>query len=87
MRILHFAGRKKMTVITAGEALPAAPFTLSANVSNDGSLSLSINEKVNATGKAAGLLARTPADGLQVGEDLRDPVGDYAVPFKFGRDD
>jgi hypothetical protein len=47
-------------------------------------ITLSVNGAVVAAGKAEGTLDRTPADGLQVGQDLKDPVGNYQTPFTFG---
>ena len=81
----NFAVRRKktMTVISAADPLPPAPFTLSANLAHDGSLTLSINGTVAATGKTDGALTKTPVDGLQVGQDLKAPVGDYKVPFTY----
>jgi arylsulfatase len=75
--------QRKLTIVTAGDPVPAAPFTLSASLAQDGLHTLSVNGAIAATGKSAGTLNRTPADGLQVGEDLKDPVGEYEAPFTF----
>ena len=81
----NFAVRKqkKLTVLSAKDALPAAPFELSATWAGDGALTLLINGKSATAGTADGVLAKTPADGLQVGQDANDPVGDYTSPFTF----
>lgn len=75
--------QKVLTVITAQATLPAAPFRLSAALKRNGTLVLSVNGVVAATGKCAGLFRRAPVDGLQVGKDLNNPAGDYATPFPF----
>jgi arylsulfatase A-like enzyme len=75
--------QKVLTIITDKDPLPAAPFLLSASLAQDGTMTLSKNGNTVATGKATGTIGRTPTDGLQVGQDLNDPVGDYEVPFKF----
>jgi arylsulfatase len=82
---VNFAIRRQkiLTVIAARDALPAAPFTLSATLAKDGTMKLSINGSEVASGKAAGALTRTPTDGLQVGRDLKDTVGSYETPFAF----
>jgi arylsulfatase A-like enzyme len=81
----NFAIRRQqvLTVITAKDPLPAAPYSLSASLAKDGAIALSINGTEVGTGKAAGSLPKTPADGLQVGQDLNDPVGSYRAPFTF----
>jgi arylsulfatase len=75
--------QKTLTVITAKDPLPAAPFSLSAKLATDGTLSLSMNGAESTTGKAGRPLARTPTAGLKVGESLRDAVGNYVSPFTF----
>jgi arylsulfatase len=76
--------QKHLTVITAKEALPAAPVQLSAALAKDGSLTLSVNGTVVASEKGHGTLTRLPLDGLQVGRDASGAVGEYEAPFTFG---
>ena len=75
----------KLTSIAAKEALApnAAAIKLEAALDIDGSMTLSIDGKKVAEGKAPGLLTRTPTDALSVGQDTNAAVGDYTAPFKF----
>jgi arylsulfatase len=74
---------KKLAVVTAKAALPAAPVTLTAVLSYDGTVTLSANGKALGTGKVSGPLAKTPGEGLQVGRDAGGAVGEYTAPFPF----
>lgn len=65
---------------------PAAPkgkFALEARLAKNGAMTLAIDGKVVATGKASGLITAQPKDGLSIGEDTLSPVGDYAAPNAF----
>jgi arylsulfatase A-like enzyme len=74
---------KQLTEITSKDAAPAGPYTLSAVLARDGSMSLSINGGRAVAGKVDGLLTTMPVDGLQVGRDLGGAVGDYKSPLPF----
>ncbi len=69
-----FATRRdgELTTVTDKNPLPLAPFELTATLAKDGLLSLSVNGETVGTARAAGMLTRTPIDGLQVGEDLKE---------------
>lgn len=71
----------KLTAISAPDDLPTGKCTLEARLALDGGMTLSVNSKTVATGKAPGLIPTQPQDGLSIGEDDRTAVGDYAAPF------
>ncbi len=83
-------GRLKFTVreggqpvtITGGEA-PKTAFKLEARLGRDGVMTLVVDGRSVAQGKAAGLISRQPADDFCVGHDNRAAVGDYAAPARF----
>ena len=47
-------------------------------------MTLAVNGKIAATGKAPGLIPAQPKDGLSVGKDTQSAVGNYAAPHPFG---
>ena len=58
--------------------------TLTATYSKTGALSVALDGKRPATGKAAGGITAEPVDCLDVGGDRGAPVGLYAGPYEFG---
>jgi arylsulfatase len=82
---LAFAIRRggQLSVITAAAALPTATSTAVADLDSDGAMTLRVDGKAVASGKADGALLKTPVEGLQVGRDAGATVGDYAGPFPF----
>jgi arylsulfatase len=55
-------------------------FSLEAKLEPDGTMSLFVNGRQVAAGKAAGLIPAQPQDDLSIGEDARTAVGDYTAP-------
>jgi arylsulfatase len=43
-------------------------------------MTLLVNGKTVATGKASGLIPTQPQDGLSIGRDEKTAVGDYTAP-------
>jgi arylsulfatase len=82
---LHFGINRggKLSVVTAPDAQLTTPATVSAAVNLQGVVTIKIDGRSVAKGKAGGLVPETPADGLQVGRDLAGTVGDYDGPFEF----
>jgi arylsulfatase len=82
---LHWAIRREneLQIVTAHAAELANARKLTASLSRDGTPRLSVDGREVATGKGAGLIPRLPADGLQVGRDLKGAVGDYRAPFPY----
>ncbi len=75
---------KKPVFVSAPAPLSPGKHNLHATLSADGAMSLAVNGEPVGTGKAPALLAKTPADVLDVGRDLGNPVLiDYAPPFTF----
>lgn len=64
----------------AASAMPEGRFSLEARLGQDGAMTLSVNGVVAARGKAPGVIARQPQDGLSIGEDTLSAVGDYPPP-------
>jgi len=78
-----FRGEGDLTTITATDALPAGPRKLEAILTAGGQLTLKVDDKIAAEGKVAGLIRRTPGEGLSIGSDGRNPVGLYDAPNPF----
>ncbi len=76
----------KLTTVTAPDALLAGRINVAASLTKGGALTLLINDKVVATGKAPRLLQMMPTDGLQVGRDLAGLVGRYRQENAFAGD-
>jgi arylsulfatase len=74
----------KLTSIVTKEALALKPTKIEADLAADGAMTLTLDGQTAASGKAPGLLNRTPTDGLQVGSDQNAAVGPYEAPFPFG---
>jgi hypothetical protein len=51
-----------------------------ATLANDGVMTLAINGREGAKGKASGLIPDQPQDALSIGEDARTAVGNYTAP-------
>lgn len=78
-----FAVRENSTLFTAAaaSAVPKGHFSVTAHLEKSGAMTLSVNSKVVARGKAPGVIALQPQDALSIGEDTLSAVGDYAPPF------
>jgi arylsulfatase A len=68
--------------ITASET-PSGKFSAEARLAADSAMTLLINGKKVAEGKAAGLLPVQPAENFCVGFDDKEPVADYGKPARF----
>lgn len=81
---LAFAIRsqRKLTTVTANELLGSGHFKVTANLAADGTIVLSVDDKLVATGHAPGLIATQPARGLTVGSNSQ-AIGDYTAPNVF----
>jgi arylsulfatase len=66
--------------LVAGDGLHNTKATLAAG----GVLELTLDEQPSVSARAAGLLQRMPADGLDVGEDTGGLVGPYSENNAFG---
>jgi arylsulfatase A-like enzyme len=82
---LCFALRRdgELQTISASAAQVRSARVINATLGADASLNLTADNREVAHGRAAGLITRMPADGLQVGRDLKGAVGDYTAPFPF----
>jgi hypothetical protein len=81
---LQFTVRENSTPVTisANEPVPAA-FRLEARLAKDGAMSLAMDGRIVARGKAPGLIPRQPMEDFCVGHDNRMAVGDYTAPARF----
>lgn len=68
--------------ITANEAI-SGNHNVAAHLAADGAMSLSIDGRPTATGKAPSALVSMPVDGLDVGADNGNLVGDYGEKNAF----
>ena len=75
--------RNELFSITGKNPLPQGRVKLSAELFMDGRMSLSINGKAVAQGKATAALPSEPVDGLEVGLDDKGNVGAYKGNFVF----
>ena len=81
---LVFAVRENgvLTAATAPDA-PGGKFSVEAQLQKDGTMILSVNEKVVARAKAPSLIKVQPKDELSIGQDTRGAVGDYRAPNRL----
>ncbi|MES2921839.1 MAG: sulfatase-like hydrolase/transferase [Verrucomicrobiota bacterium] len=89
---LHVTGGKlALTVRVGGEissviatdALPTGNHKVEATIGADSQVKLTVDGKPVGTGKLAGLIDRKPGEGLTVGNDGTNAVGDYTAPHAF----
>jgi arylsulfatase len=74
----------ELTVISAGQQLPANTTTVAAALAADGTVTLAAGDEQIASGKTARPLDDMPIDGLEVGRDEKGAVGPYTMPYAFG---
>ena len=86
---LH-AGKPVFTVRVAGEPVaiaagtaPTGAFRIEARLARDGTMTLAVDGKTVASGRAAGLIASQPREEFCVGHDTGRPVGDYSSDSRF----
>jgi len=72
----------KLTEVAASTA-PEGRFALEANLAKDGTMTLAIDGKIAARGKAPGPIKAQPRDELSIGRDTFSAVGDYAPPHPY----
>ncbi|MEI7731174.1 MAG: sulfatase [Verrucomicrobiota bacterium] len=70
------SGAKTKVNLTASET-PSGRLAMVAQLTKDGTMTLSLNGKLVATGKAESLIARQPQENFCVGHDDKVTVGDY----------
>ena len=82
---LAFALRAKreLTLVTATKTLEAGARKVEAKLAADGKITLSVDGQAVGEGKAAGLVPAQPGEGLTVGNDGRNAVGEYTAPNDF----
>ena len=87
---LHFKkGKPTFSIRDAGkltELVAEKPVKGKATVMaklDEEKMSISVNGKIVASRKSPGLMTGQPAIGMYIGEDFKDPVGNYKVPNKF----
>jgi len=72
------------TTVTGSDKLPGGWVHLAGQLRDKGAMVLLVNGKVVAEGKAPGLLAAKPNDGLQIGADTGSRVGRLKGDSAFG---
>jgi arylsulfatase A-like enzyme len=82
---LAFAVREtqQLTTISENDVLGKGHFSIKATIGTDGALTLLVDGKQVAVGKAAGPIPKQPKAGLVVGEAGGASVGDYESPDPF----
>lgn len=72
---VHPTGKPSVNITT--KESPPGRIAIEARLAANGTMTLSLNGKVAATGKAEGLITREPQEDFCVGHDDGKPVGDY----------
>jgi hypothetical protein len=82
---ITFAVRRggTLTTISAKKPIGSGHFTVKATLGAGGAMSLFVDGKEVAEGKAGGLIGQQPNGGLWVGDSGRGAVGDYSAPNPF----
>ena len=75
--------RNELFSISGKQPLPKGRIKLSGELAMNGAMTLSVNGKIVARGKATAALPSEPVDGLEVGLDDKGNVGDYKGNFVF----
>jgi hypothetical protein len=82
---LLFALRRLNVLTTVpGGKISAGRHTATAVLTKTGEITLGMDGKTTATGRAAGVITLQPVDGLDIGADRGAPVGPYQIPNEFG---
>jgi len=71
-------GAGAVSEIAAPQSM-SGPLHITAELAADHSMTLTVNDKVVATGKAPGFIARHPQEDFCIGHDNARPVTDYAT--------
>lgn len=66
--------------LAAALDVPAGRFALWARLEQDGTMTLALNGRIVARGRAVGLIRVQPKDDLSIGRDILSAVGDYTPP-------
>ena len=70
----------RLSTVTDRQTAPVGQFSATARISKSGGLQLTVGDRT-MRGQAQSL--SMPVDGLEVGQDLKGAVGDYATPNSF----
>jgi arylsulfatase A-like enzyme len=73
---------RSLISITSTDAI-SGKSTIEARLATSGAMTLTVNGKTAATGKAGGLIGRQPQENFCVGHDDGRPVGEYDGAAKF----
>ena len=76
------SGAANITRVTADES-PAGRIAIEARLAADGTMTLTVNGRTTATGKASGTLDRQPQEDFCVGHDNRVPLDAYDGKTRF----
>jgi arylsulfatase A-like enzyme len=80
---LALRAKRALTVVTATKALEAGPHKVGAQVGADGAITITVDEQTVGEGKMPVLIPMHPGEGLTVGGDGRNAVGEYEAPNAF----
>ena len=75
--------QRALTVITADKPLESGARKITAQLAADGKLTLTVDGEKVGEGKAS-LIPKQPGEGLNVGGDGNNAVGEYEAPNEFG---
>jgi hypothetical protein len=74
--------QRELTVITSNKSLEPGKHEVSAQLAADGKVTLSVDGETIGDGKAS-FISKQPAEGLNVGGDGKNAVGEYEAPNEF----
>jgi len=74
--------KRKLTVVTATKPLEAGSHQVAAQLAADGKVTLTVDGTTVGQGQAT-LLSAQPVEGLTVGGDGKNAVGEYDAPNAF----
>jgi len=73
----------ELHTVSAKEQLLAGSIKLCTRLERSGAITIKANGRVVGQGNVTGPVSETPRDGMQIGSDQNDPVGEYEVPFAY----
>lgn len=80
---VSFRVRGEETRVTSSVAIPSGRTKVGATLGSDGKVTLTIGDNMVGSGQAASTIPNQPGDGLEVGQDVKSPVGPYEAPFAW----
>ncbi|MDB6072008.1 MAG: arylsulfatase family protein [Verrucomicrobiales bacterium] len=81
--VFSLRSAKVLTSVEAAEKLPAGKHVLTVRLAADGQVNFVVDGQPTGSGKVPALLTAQPGEGLSVGGDGTNAVGDYKAPNRL----